>query len=170
MRTRSLTFAALMAALSNILSLPPFVIPITVGSFSTAIHLTQLPVFLCGTMVGPLAGLIAGGVGGLYMSFSTGIPFIIGGLALLGASAGYARERLGLSPFLSSLLAFGVQTPYVFLTDYFWFTLTGLMPPAVARNAVTTIVLKLTIEALIAASLVKAIIPLMKRAGINLQK
>jgi uncharacterized membrane protein len=152
--TKTLTFAALMAAISNILSMPPFVIPLAVGPFSSAIHLSQLPIFLSGVLAGPWAGLFTGGVGGLYMSYTTGIPFIIGGLALLGFTAGYVRKKYGINPFFSSLISFGVQAPYVFLTDYLWFTATRLMTPTVARNFVTTILLKLTIEAVIAAGLV----------------
>jgi uncharacterized membrane protein len=166
MNTKKLVFASLMAALSNILSLPPFIIPIAVGPFSTSIHFTQLPIFLSGVIAGPWAGLLTGGVGGLYMSYSAGIPFIVGGLALLGASAGYASKKLGINPFFSSLIAFCVQAPYVFLTDYLWFTLTGLMPSTVARNVVTSIVLKLSIEAVIAATLVSVITASVKRAGI----
>jgi hypothetical protein len=167
MNTKILTFAALMVALSNILSLPPFIIPIAVGPFSTTIHLTQLPIFLSGVMAGPWAGLITGGIGGLYMSYSTGIPFIIGGLALLGGTAGYTSKNYGFSPFLSSLIAFGVQAPYVFLTDYLWFTSTRLMSSMVARNVVTSIVLKLTLEAVIAAVLVSVITPIIKRTGVT---
>jgi uncharacterized membrane protein len=167
MNTKILTVAALMAALTNILSLPPFVIPIAIGPFSTAIHFTQLPILLSGILAGPWAGLITGGVGGLYMSYSAGIPFIIGGLALLGASAGYISKRYDVSPFLTSLIAFGVQAPYVYITDYFWFTLTRLMSPMVARNVVTTIVLKLAVEAIIAAGLVLVILPIIKRTGVT---
>lgn len=170
MNTKVLTFAALMATLSNILSLPPFIIPIAVGPFSTAIHLTQLPIFLSGVIAGPWAGLITGGIGGLYMSYSTGIPFIIGGLALLGGITGYSSRNYGFSPFLSSLIAFSIQAPYVFLTDYLWFTSTRLMSSMVARNIVTTIVLKLTIEAMIAAVLVSVIIPIIKRTGVALME
>jgi hypothetical protein len=159
MNTKILTFAALMVALSNILSLPPFIIPIAVGPFSTTIHLTQLPIFLSGVMAGPWAGLITGGIGGLYMSYSTGIPFIIGGLALLGGTAGYTSKNYGFSPFLSSLIAFGVQAPYVFLTDYLWFTSTRLMS--------SMVVLKLTLEAVIAAVLVSVITPIIKRTGVT---
>jgi uncharacterized membrane protein len=166
MDTRKLTFGSLMAALSNILSFPPFVIPITLGPFSTAIHFNQLPIFLSGVLAGPWTGLITGGVGGLYMSFSTGIPFIVGGMALLGASSGYLSDRLSLNPFLSSLLAFCVQAPYVFLTDYLWFTLTRFMPPNVARKVVTTIVLKLSVEAVIAAGIASVLVPIINRSGI----
>jgi hypothetical protein len=155
-----------MAALSNILSLPPFILPIAVGAFSTSIHFTQLPIFLSGVIAGPWAGLLTGGVGGLYMSYSTGIPFIVGGLALLGASTGYASKKLGINPFFSSLIAFCIQAPYVFLTDYFWFTLTGLMPPSVAKNVVITIITKLSLEAVIAATLVSVITVSIKRSGI----
>jgi hypothetical protein len=156
-----------MAALSNILSLPPLAIPVAVGPFSSAIHLTQLPIFLSGVIAGPWAGLFTGGVGGLYMSYSTGIPFIIGGLALLGSTAGYVRTKFGINPFFSSLIAFGVQAPYVFLTDYLWFTVTRLMTPTVARNIVITILLKLTVEAVIAAGLVSILVPMIKQAGFS---
>ena len=167
MDTKKLVFSAMMAAVSNILSLPPFVIPLSVGPFSTIVHFTQLPIFLAGILAGPWAGIIAGGVGGLYMSYSAGIPFIVGGLALLGASAGYASKRYEISPFLSSLIAFSIQAPYVFVTDYLWFTLTGLMPPTVARSVVITIVVKLSIEAVIAAFLVSVITASIKRRGIE---
>ena len=170
MNTKKLTFAALMAALSNILSIPPFVIPVALGPFSTSIHFTPLPIFLSGVLAGPWAGLITGGVGGLYMSFSTGIPFIIGGLALLGASAGYSSKKYGLGPFLSSLFAFGVQAPYVLLTDYLWFTSTRSMSSSVAWSVVTTIVLKLTVEAVIAAGLVSVIVPVIKRTGVTFEE
>ena len=100
------------------------------------------------------------------MSYSAGIPFIVGGLALLGVSTGYASKKYGVSPFLSSLMAFGVQVPYVFVTDYLWFTLTGLMPSMVARNVVSMIVLKLSVEAVIAAVLVSVITARIKRTGV----
>jgi hypothetical protein len=168
MKTKNITFAALMAALSNILSLPPFVLPLVVGPFSSAIHFTQLPIFLSGIMAGPWAGLITGGVGGFYMSFSVGIPFIIGGLALLGGATGYISKRYGLRPFLSSLIAWSIYAPYVFVTDYLWFTSYRLMPTSAAWNVVTTIVLKLAVEAVIAAALVELIIPIIRRAGVTL--
>jgi uncharacterized membrane protein len=164
-----ITFAALMAALSNILSLPPFTIPLVIGTFSSAIHFTQLPIFISGIFGGPWAGCLTGAIGGLYMSFSTNILFIIGGLALLGFFTGFFSKRLGLRPFLSSILAWCVQAPYVFITDYFWFTFFLKMPSTVAQGVVTTILIKLTLEAIISSVLAEVLIYSLKRAGLFLE-
>jgi len=166
-RTKIIAFAALMATLSNILSIQPFVIPIAVGLFPSQIHFSQLPIFLSGILAGPLAGLLTGAVGGLYMSFTT-IPFIIGGLALLGYCAGLLAKRLKLGPFFSAILAWCVQAPYVFVTDYAWFTFFKLMPSDVALATVTTILTKLTVEAVVGSALAEILVPLIKRAGFNI--
>jgi len=155
-----------MAALSNVLSIEPFAIPITISSFSSKIHFTQLPIFISGILAGPWAGLFTGAIGGLYMGF-TMIPFIIGGLALLGASTGLFAKKL--RPFLSAILAWGVQAPYVFLTDYIWFTSSRLMPSSAAIAVISTILIKLTVEAIIASVLVEILIPYIKRAGLTLK-
>ena len=168
-RTKMLTFIALMAALSNILSLPPFVIPIAIGPFSSEIHFTQLPIFVSGILAGPYAGLLTGAIGATYMSYSVGIPFVIGGLALLGFSAGLFANRIKLRPFLSSILAWCVQAPYVFVTDYVWFVFSGLMPPSAALTVVTTILVKLTAEAVVASILAEILILYIKRTGLTFQ-
>ena len=103
-RTKVLTIAALMAALSNILSTEPFTIPLAIGPIVSRVHFTQIPIFLSGYLAGPWAGLLTGAVGGLYMSF-TMIPFVFGGLALLGFSTGYIAKRLKLRSFFSAILA-----------------------------------------------------------------
>ena len=159
-----LAFAALMAALSNILSIAPFTIPISAGPFPTEIHFTQLPIFLSGILAGPFAGLLTGAVGGLYMSF-TKIPFIIAGLALLGVSAGLFAKRF--RPLFSGILAWCVQAPYVFVTDYVWFTSFMSMPSSAALTAVSTILIKLTVEAVVASILVEILVPYIKRAGLT---
>jgi uncharacterized membrane protein len=61
------------AALSNILSIKPFAIPIPASPFTTKIHFTQLPIFPSSILAGPWAGMLTGAVGGLYMS-ATMIP------------------------------------------------------------------------------------------------
>ena len=166
-RTKTLTFVALMAALSTILSLPPFVIPITISSFASEIHFTQIPILISGILAGPWAGLLTGAIGGLYMSFSVEIPFIVGGLALLGAAAGFFAKKLKIRPLFAGILAWGVQAPYVFVTDYIWFVLSRPMPPPVALTTVLTILVKLTVEALIASALISIIIPYIKRPGLT---
>ena len=69
-RTKALMSAAVMAALSNILSIDLLTIPIVIGPFSSRVHFSQLPIFLSGVLAGPLAGLLTGAIGGIYMSFS----------------------------------------------------------------------------------------------------
>lgn len=162
-KTKTLTLIALMAALSTILSLPPLVIPVTLGTFSSEIHFTQIPILITGILAGPWAGLLTGAIGGLYMSFLVEIPFIIGGLALLGAAAGFFAEKLKLRPLFTSILAWGIQAPYVFITDYIWFIVSRGIPSQLALTTVATILLKLTIEAFIASALTAIIIPYIKR-------
>jgi riboflavin transporter FmnP len=164
-RTKVLVFAALMAALSNILSTEPFTIPIAIGPIVSRVHLTQIPIFLGGYIAGPWAGLLTGAIGGLYMSF-TMIPFVFGGLALLGFSTGYIAKRQKLRPSLSAILAWGIQAVYVYITDYYWFTLVQSMPGHVATGVITTILTKLTVEAVIAAILAEFVILSLARTGL----
>lgn len=162
-----LTFAAMMAALTNILSMELFVIPITIGPFISRIHFTQLPIFLSGCIAGPLAGFLTGAIGGLYMSIAVNIPFIVGGLSLLGFSTGFIAKRLKLRPFFSSILAWSIQFVYVFITDYIWFASFQLMPQSVALGVVTTILIKLTVEAVISSALAEILIPFIQRTGLS---
>ena len=164
-KTRVLTFTAVMAALANILSLPLFTIPLQLGGFTSAIHFFQLAIFLCGILAGPWAGLLGGAVGGLYMS-ATKIPFVLGGIAILGGSAGLFAKKV--SPVSAGLLAWLVQAPYVLVTDYVWFTLFAGMSSAIAWTIVTPIMISLTLEAIVCAILANIIIHYVKRAGINL--
>jgi len=154
---------AVMAALSNILSIPPFVIPIAIGSLNSSIHFTQLPILISGILTGPWIGLLTGAIGGLYMSFSAEIPFIAGGLAILGLTSGFLANKIGLRPLFSCILAWGIQAPYVLVTDYVWFIFSRGMPSPVALTTVTIILVKLTVEALIASGLTAIIIPYIKR-------
>ncbi len=155
-----------MAALSNILSIAPFTMPIPADPFPTEIHFTQLPIFLSGILAGPFAGLLTGAVGGLYMSF-TKIPFVIAGLALLGVSAGFFAKKF--RPLFSGILAWCVQAPYVLVTDYVWFTSFMSMPSPAALTAVSTILIKLTVEAVVASILVEILVPYIKRAGLTFE-
>ena len=154
-----------MAALANILSLPLFTIPLQLGGFTSAVHFFQLAIFLCGILAGPWAGLLGGIVGGLYMS-ATKIPFVLGGIAILGGSAGLFAKKV--SPVSAGLLAWLVQAPYVLVTDYVWFTLFAGMSSAIAWTIVTPIMISLTLEAIVCAILANIIIHYVKRAGINL--
>jgi len=120
-QTRIITLIAMLAALANILSLPFLTIPLVIGPVNSTVHFTQLPIFLSGILAGPWAGFITGAIGGLYMSYSTGIPFIIGGLGILGLMTGVFAHKLQLHPAVALGLAWCVQAPYVFVTDYLWF-------------------------------------------------
>jgi uncharacterized membrane protein len=168
-KTKKLTLAAMMAALATILSLDLFVIPIAIGPFSSKIHFTQLPIFISGFLAGPWIGLLTGAIGGIYMSFSVGIPFIIGGLALLGFSTGLFAKKMKLNPFFSSILAWCVQAPYVFVTDYAWFVVSGVMPSPAALTVVTTILVNLTVEAIISSFLAEVVIRYIKRIGLTFE-
>ena len=164
MKTKIVVFAALMAALANVLSVEPFVIPVVLGPFVSRIHLSQLPVFLSGCLAGPWAGMVTGAIGGIYMSVTV-VPFIVGGLGLLGFSSGFLSRRLGLRPFLASMLAWCIQAVYVFVTDYFWFTTVSGMPHPVAVGLVSNILIKLTVEAVISSVLVEWLILSIRRSG-----
>jgi thiamine transporter ThiT len=164
-RTKVLAVAALMAALTNILSTELFTIPFAVGPIVSRVHFSQIPIFLSGYLAGPWAGLLTGAVGGLYMSF-TMIPFVFGGLALLGFMTGYIAKRFKFRPFLSAILAWVVQAAYVYVTDYYWFTSVQSMPGHVATGVVTSILTKLTVEAVIAAILAEVVILSLGRTGL----
>lgn len=152
MRIRRLTFIALMAALANILSLPPIALPITP---EISIHFTQLPIFIAGIVAGPAAGLMTGAVGGLYMSFAK-IPFIIGGLAILGWATGLFAKRV--RHVYACLLAWLVQAPYVVVTDYAWFAIFLKRTPEASWAFVVSIMVVLTIEAAISSVLAEVIV------------
>ncbi len=100
------------------------------------------------------------------MSYSAGIPFIIGGLGILGLMTGVFTHKLQLPPVVASGLAWCVQAPYVFVTDYLWFISTRTMPPEVAMPIVTTILVKLTLEAVISATLSAILVKYLQRVGV----
>jgi len=165
-KAKTVAFVALMAALANVMSVPPLAIPLPLGGFTSAIHFFQLAIFLCGILAGPWAGLVGGAVGGLYMSV-TKIPFVVGGIAILGVSVGLFAKKV--RPVFAGLLAWLVQAPYVLVTDYVWFTLFVGTPPAAAWTLLTPIMINLTLQAVICAILADVIIHYLKRAGISLQ-
>jgi hypothetical protein len=100
------------------------------------------------------------------MSYTVQIPFIVGGLAILGFSAGVLAHRVELRPLFSSLFAWCIQAPYVLFTDYVWFVYSRLMPASVALSVITTILINLTIEAIIASIMVTFIVHYTQRRGV----
>jgi len=162
-KTKVLAFTALMAALANVLSM----LSVTVAP-GVIIHFFQVAVFLCGILAGPWAGALGGAVGSLYMSAMIAkIPFIVGGIAILGGSAGLFAKKV--RPVFAGLLAWLVQAPYTLVTDYIWLTLFAPpKPPATPWTIITTIMITLTIEAIICAILADIITHYVKKAGITL--
>lgn len=169
-RTKMLALVALMAALANVLSIPPIAIPITLVDFQTEFHFTQLPVLIAGILGGPVAGLVTGAIGGLLSSFVVfpRIAFIVGGLAILGVAAAFFAKRL--RPLFAGALAWLVQAPYVAITDYVWFTLflPQKMAPQAAWALVGSLLIKLTIEVVISSALAEVIIAYLKKARMTL--
>ena len=164
-KAKTIAFVALMAALANVMSIPPLAIPLPLGPFTSSIHFFQLAIFLCGILAGPWAGLLGGAVGGLYMSI-TRIPFVIGGIAILGGSAGLFAKKF--RPAIAGSLAWLVQAPYVVVTDYVWFTLFSGTSSAIALGLILPIMITLALEAIVCAILADIIVHYLKRAGISL--
>jgi uncharacterized membrane protein len=164
MRAKTVAFIALMAALSNVLSIPPIAIPLPLGPFTSSIHFFQLAVFLAAVLAGPWAGFLSGIVGSLYMSVFR-IPFIMGGIALLGACSGLFAKKF--RPATACILAWLVQFPYVVATDYVWFTSPYFLgySPAVALSIMIPIMVSLGIESVICAVLADIVVHYLKKAG-----
>ena len=164
-KTKTIAFIAIMAALANVMSLPPLAIPIQIGGYTSAIHFFQLAIFICGILAGPYAGLLSGAVGSLYMGI-TRIPFVIGGIAILGLSVGLFAKRV--RPVFAGLLAWLVQAPYVVVTDYVWFTVFVGNSSAAAWAIIIAVIINLTLESVVCAVLADIIIHYLKRTGIDL--
>jgi riboflavin transporter FmnP len=152
-----------MAALANILSFPPIALPITP---EITVHFSQLPILIAGILTGSTGGFLTGATGGLYMSF-TRIPFIVGGLAILGLAAGFFGRRV--RPLFAGILAWLVQAPYVVVTDYVWFAIFLERTPQAAWTFVTSVMAVLTVEAVVSAALTEVIVRYLKRTKIAQQ-
>lgn len=154
-----------MGALANILAFPPIAVLIVVGGFESSIHFSQVPIFIVGVLAGPMYGLITGGIGGLFMGvYHPRIPFIIVGLAILGLANGIFAKKL--RPSVAGILAWCVQAPYVFITDYIWFYFFIHVKAEAILGILTPIMIKLTLEAVISAFLADALVYYIKKAGL----
>jgi uncharacterized membrane protein len=161
-----LAFTSLMAALANIMSVPPLAVPIQLGGFTSAIHFFQLAIFICGILAGPWAGLLVGAVGGLYMSV-TKIPFVLVGIAILGGSVGFLARKV--RPLFACILAWLVQAPYILVTDYIWFTFFAGNSSSIAWALLTPIMINLALQAVVCAVLADIITHYVKQIGITFQ-
>ena len=164
-KAKTIAFVALMAALANVMSIPPLAIPLPLGTFTSSIHFFQLAIFLSGILAGPWAGLLSGAVGSLYMGI-TRIPFVIGGIAILGACTGLFAKKF--RPVTACLLAWLAQAPYIILTDYVWFTYFVGTPSGVALGLLTPIIVNLGLQAVVCAVLADVIVHFVRKAGITL--
>jgi uncharacterized membrane protein len=163
-KTKTIAFVAVMAALANVMSIPPIAIPLPLGPFTASVHFFQLAIFLCGVLAGPWAGLFSGAIGSLFMSI-TRIPFIIGGIAILGGCTGLFSKKF--RPVIACLLAWIVQAPYIFVTDYIWFTYFLGNPPAVTLSLLTPIMVTLGLEAVLCTVLADVIVHFVKKTGLT---
>lgn len=82
------------------------------------IHFFQISIIAAALLFGPTGGLLSGLVGSLYVAFLQQNPYIIIGNALLGFFIGIFI-RLKYSVIISVLLAYLVQLPWLFVSDYF---------------------------------------------------
>jgi hypothetical protein len=92
---------------------------------------------LAGVIGGPVSGLVAGGVGGVYMSALRSDPTIVVGNALLGLFTGLLVRKM--RPALAGILAWVlIQAPWLYLTGTYILNVPGLV--------MQTILATLTVE------------------------
>jgi hypothetical protein len=126
LRSKNLTFIALMAALGNVLSfittqLAPIApnIPLGPVSVSLALDLSHLTTFIAALFGGPMVGGITGAIGGMVAAFEFGFSkgnLITGfglplGKALTGVTAGILFKRYQMTSWVNAV--FITVTAYV---------------------------------------------------------
>jgi len=135
--SRFVAFTAIMTTIAVVLSAlsVPFV-------FGLRIHFFQVAIMLAGIIGGPVSGLIAGSVGGVYMSALRSDPTIIVGNAFLGLFAGLFVRKM--RPVLAGILAWIlIQAPWLYLTGTYILNVPGFV--------MQTILVTLTVEDVICA-------------------
>ena len=135
--SRFVAFTAIMTTIAVVLSAlsVPFV-------FGLRIHFFQVAIMLAGIIGGPVSGLIAGSVGGVYMSALRSDPTIIVGNAFLGLFAGLFVRKM--RPALAGILAWIlIQAPWLYLTGTYILNVPGFV--------MQTILVTLTVEDVICA-------------------
>jgi|GEM_PF-2505303 len=113
LKYRSIVLLSMLVVIPNLLGLLD--IP-TVWGFK--IHIFQYMVFVAAFVLGPLAGLIAGGFGSVMATVSMGNPVIFVGNMWLGFLVGLFSRR-GFGPLQSVGLAMTIQLPFVILADFY---------------------------------------------------
>lgn len=162
-KARTVAFVGIMAALANVMSFPPLAVPLQLGTFSSSIHFFQLAIFVCAILAGPWAGLLSGAMGSLYMG-ATRIPFVVGGTAIVGACVGILGKKM--RPTIACLLAWLIQAPYVFVTDYVWFAYFLGNSQVVTLSLLVPIMVNLGLQALVCALFADVIVHFTKKNGI----
>jgi len=144
LNSRLVAFTAVVSALTAVLSV--LSVPFLLG---TRVHFFQAGIILAGVVGGPIGGLIAGSFGGLYVAMSRSDPTIVIGNGLLGLFTGVFSRRF--RPVLAGLAAWTfVQAPWIYLTGTFI-----LRVPTAAMQLVLVL---LTVEDLICASVADVLV------------
>ena len=136
--SRFVAFTAIVTAIAVVLSAlsVPFV-------FGLRIHFFQVAIMLAGIVGGPISGLIAGGVGGIYVSALRSDPTIIVGNAFLGLFTGIFVRKI--RPAMAGISAWVlIQAPWLYLTGTYILNVPGFV--------MQTILLTLTVEDVICAT------------------
>jgi LytS/YehU family sensor histidine kinase len=135
--SRLAAFTAVMSALAVALS--ALSVPFVLG---LRVHFFQVAIMLAGVIGGPVPGLLAGAIGGVYVAALRSDPTIVVGNALLGLFTGLFVRKM--RPVLAGILAWVlIQAPWLYLTGTYI-----LNVPAVVMQ---TILATLTVEDVICA-------------------
>ena len=103
----------LLIALPNVLGMINIATP-----WGFKIHLFQVAIILAAAIFGPAGGALSGFAGSIYAALIMGNPYLMVGNALLGFFTGvFLRHGFSLLP--AVWIAFGMQLPWLILTDLY---------------------------------------------------
>jgi uncharacterized membrane protein len=102
-----------LAVLPNLLGMVNVSTP-----FGFKLHTFQIAIFLAAMLYGPVGGALSGGIGSAYSAIAMQNPCIIFGNIILGFFAGLFT-RYGMHTVLSVLMAYGIQLPWLWLSDVY---------------------------------------------------
>lgn len=108
------------------------------------IHSFQLAIIAAAMIYGPMGGLISGLFGSVYSAIIMNNPYIIGGNIILGIVTGLLLRKK-VHTLLAVLIAYGVQLPWLILTDYYLVHL----PMHVIKAIIITLLITNSIWALV---------------------
>jgi uncharacterized membrane protein len=135
--SRFAAFTAIMTAVAVVLS--ALSVPFLLG---VRIHFFQVAIMLAGVVGGPVSGLIAGGLGAVYIAAVMSNPTIVLGNALLGLFTGIFVRKM--RPVLAGILSWVlIQAPWLYLSETYILNVPG--------SVMQTILISLTVEDAICA-------------------